>query len=1209
EWAVLLREFGSLIDALDSRSSPAPGSGAPGPSRAASNLASSVLAPTSDRQRTDIVSSFFNMDSRNSSSAGSSRSIVDIAHKGFLGHPKLERMVDIVKSHFDAQAASGGDVSTRIIIFSQYRGSVSEIVKVLDSMRPLVKCEPFIGQSKTASSKPPAASSSSARGRGGSGGGGGFRGRGGFRGGFRGGGFRGGGFRGGGNFRGRGGGASASSSVDRSGDTDPDSTYIDAEILGDLDGDGDSSAGRGQTQKEQLAVLARFRTGETNIIVATCVGEEGLDIGEVDLIINYDAPASPIRLLQRIGRTGRARRGKVVVFLAKDTREEESYKKAQREYKSVQTKIASGKNLMLREDLSPPMLPPSLPPGAPVRTEIHLTKDDIASADLAANVAKGSKGHAAATSGARARGGDKKLWTCVGIDAGDMAEFRELSLKYPMEPMPSIATGSHGTRPELQRVTRLLERGVAWQASESPQFHVSHSNRSSMYCRIMTGIEGARFDHDLGTNDNANGTQKSLFCLPSQRSPPIASRQSRARMATTAGKSAVAGFASLPAKRKPAVLPASRRTLGDSSSDDDLDDVSDVLARSITTKVAETRPRPTTKGNDAAMGDAISIDSSPPAEDRALHWSPSREPRTDPTDTFGSPTATGRTVVSPASAKNAGTPKKSSKRRMTGNAAKSPASASTLQDNGGGGAHQRRPSLQRNLFDTIDCLVKSGKAKPAFDWSMTLDTVLLNEAKARGVDLKMAGVVGIKGDAFAISTLPPVRPSFFGGIGEPGAFDRLYDDIVRAESLGCMSVASNLVVPAMKTTCQAAELVLCSDSDGEEPIGADILDEVVGLSLADLKDLECFTPPVVAVPETPPTMLVDEKEMAVARAGPPPPQPLPVAQVVCIEDDDDINAELLAFDLDGEELFEVSDDDIGQPQGLLDAKHGQATSSMLLPPQPPAFAPSARSFSSHRDTPTLPSSSPLRPRKRAPPLAGPSVIADIEATPPLPSSSPVQRQASRLVRGKLGARLASSGHVAPIFTPPRGKPVPKRPKLRRAPAKRAFNPFIDNEAGIGDSGDEDEEAGRQAARDDEDDEDGSEDLDENLSSFIVEDDHVEFETPVRDEHASDDLSPAGQNDVTPRRIGDVYRRSLANESTPVSEIMRRLAEREKQRRWVSDTPTRNPQWAGAGGLDLTASGSGLDGVADMLTSDVEEDTDLNGSSDFERAEDLFTQAA
>ncbi|KAJ2815360.1 3'-5' DNA helicase, partial [Coemansia sp. 'formosensis'] len=407
EWAVLLREFGALIDALDKQNAGTSGSDAPGPSRTATSLACSILAPTSNSQRTDVVSSFFNMSSKNPSAgsaalASGSKSIVDITHKGFLGHPKLERMVDIVRSHFDAQTAHGGEPSTRIIIFSQYRGSVSEIVGVLDCMRPLVRCEPFIGQSKTASSKLSAASSSSsARGRGGSpargrgrggggyrGGGGGFHGRGGYRGN---GNFRGNGqFRGGGTFRGRGGGASGSSSASHSGNVDSDSADIDSEILGEIEGD-DGLAGRGQTQKEQLAVLGRFRKGETNIIVATCVGEEGLDIGEVDLIINYDAPSSPIRLLQRIGRTGRARRGKVVVFLAKGTREEESYKKAQREYKSVQARIASGKNLMLREDLSPPMLPPSLPPGAPVRTELHLTKDDIESVHLSDDIAKGSK--------------------------------------------------------------------------------------------------------------------------------------------------------------------------------------------------------------------------------------------------------------------------------------------------------------------------------------------------------------------------------------------------------------------------------------------------------------------------------------------------------------------------------------------------------------------------------------------------------------------------------------------------------------------------------------------------------------------------------------------------------------------------------------------------------------------------------------------------
>ncbi|KAJ2811491.1 3'-5' DNA helicase, partial [Coemansia furcata] len=294
------------------------------------------------------------------------------------------------------------------------------------------------------------------------------------------------------------------------GNVDSDSADIDSDILGEIEGD-DGLAGRGQTQKEQLAVLGRFRKGETNIIVATCVGEEGLDIGEVDLIINYDAPSSPIRLLQRIGRTGRARRGKVVVFLAKGTREEESYKKAQREYKSVQARIASGKNLMLREDLSPPMLPPSLPPGAPARTELHLTKDDIESVHLSDDIAKGSKGHAAAGGGSRARGGDKKLWTCEGIDASDMAGFRALSLKYHTSSASTVTTDAYDSKPELQKVVQLLQRGIPWQASESPRFNVARSERSSMYCRIMAGIENARFNEDLDMNGDASGAQKSLF--------------------------------------------------------------------------------------------------------------------------------------------------------------------------------------------------------------------------------------------------------------------------------------------------------------------------------------------------------------------------------------------------------------------------------------------------------------------------------------------------------------------------------------------------------------------------------------------------------------------------------------------------------------------------------------------------------------------------
>jgi Fanconi anemia group M protein len=59
------------------------------------------------------------------------------------------------------------------------------------------------------------------------------------------------------------------------------------------------------TQKEQLQVVKKFREGGYNTLVSTCVGEEGLDIGEVDLIICYDSQKSPIRLIQRMGRTGR----------------------------------------------------------------------------------------------------------------------------------------------------------------------------------------------------------------------------------------------------------------------------------------------------------------------------------------------------------------------------------------------------------------------------------------------------------------------------------------------------------------------------------------------------------------------------------------------------------------------------------------------------------------------------------------------------------------------------------------------------------------------------------------------------------------------------------------------------------------------------------------------------------------------------------------
>ena len=67
-------------------------------------------------------------------------------------------------------------------------------------------------------------------------------------------------------------------------------------------------SGKGLTQQEQLRVVADFRKGGYNTLVCTSIGEEGLDIGEVDLIVCFDSQSSPTRMLQRMGRTGRARR-------------------------------------------------------------------------------------------------------------------------------------------------------------------------------------------------------------------------------------------------------------------------------------------------------------------------------------------------------------------------------------------------------------------------------------------------------------------------------------------------------------------------------------------------------------------------------------------------------------------------------------------------------------------------------------------------------------------------------------------------------------------------------------------------------------------------------------------------------------------------------------------------------------------------------------
>ncbi|MFW6450241.1 MAG: DEAD/DEAH box helicase [Nanoarchaeota archaeon] len=78
----------------------------------------------------------------------------------------------------------------------------------------------------------------------------------------------------------------------------------------------------GFTQKEQIAILKRFKDGEFNVLVSSSVGEEGLDVPQVDMVMFYEPIPSAIRHIQRRGRTGRQEKGEVKVLITKGTRDE-----------------------------------------------------------------------------------------------------------------------------------------------------------------------------------------------------------------------------------------------------------------------------------------------------------------------------------------------------------------------------------------------------------------------------------------------------------------------------------------------------------------------------------------------------------------------------------------------------------------------------------------------------------------------------------------------------------------------------------------------------------------------------------------------------------------------------------------------------------------------------------------------------------------------
>ncbi|KAF9879102.1 dead box helicase [Colletotrichum karsti] len=186
---------------------------------------------------------------------------------GFASHPKLTELQDRILNHF---MDSGENSATRVIVFSEYRDSAEDIVRVLNRHKPLINATVFVGQA-------------------------------------------------------------------------------------------DSKRSAGMQQAEQIETIQKFKDGRYNVLVATSIGEEGLDIGQVDLIVCYDASSSPIRMLQRMGRTGRKRAGNIILLLMKG-KEEEAFARSKDNYAEMQKLICEGSKFNFRHDLSARIVPRDIRP-------------------------------------------------------------------------------------------------------------------------------------------------------------------------------------------------------------------------------------------------------------------------------------------------------------------------------------------------------------------------------------------------------------------------------------------------------------------------------------------------------------------------------------------------------------------------------------------------------------------------------------------------------------------------------------------------------------------------------------------------------------------------------------------------------------------------------------------------------------------------------
>ncbi|MBI4148187.1 DEAD/DEAH box helicase [Candidatus Woesearchaeota archaeon] len=123
----------------------------------------------------------------------------------------------------------------------------------------------------------------------------------------------------------------------------------------------------GLSQKKQKEMIDQFRDGLYNVLIATSVAEEGLDIPCVDLVMFYEPIPSAIRHIQRRGRTGRQDKGRVIILVAQGTRDEAYSFSAKKKEQTMKTVLTSIRNVIPEQ--------PTLTAYAPSDNKIRMFAD------------------------------------------------------------------------------------------------------------------------------------------------------------------------------------------------------------------------------------------------------------------------------------------------------------------------------------------------------------------------------------------------------------------------------------------------------------------------------------------------------------------------------------------------------------------------------------------------------------------------------------------------------------------------------------------------------------------------------------------------------------------------------------------------------------------------------------------------------------------